>query len=199
MDPQEQLFRAKAKRLLRQRARGMRSSIPKSGVARRSAQICERLLQLDAFNDATSVALFWPIIERNEVDLRALDSALRERGCSIAYPAIDPDSHAMTFRRVDDVALLADRGMRFHEPSPDAPTAAELEVIVVPGLMFDALGHRIGYGGGYYDRALAQHPETLSIGVAFQFQLGSDLPSLEHDVAVRVVVTDERSIHVAAG
>lgn len=82
---------------------------------------------------------------------------------------------------------------------PDStPTAAEpsdldsVDVAVVPGLAFTIDGRRLGQGGGWYDRVLAQlAPTATTIGVCFSQQLVDDLPTEEHDVVLDRVVTDE--------
>lgn len=197
MDPQEESLRQQAKVLLRRRARGLRGSMPREGIAARSQAIVATLLELEAVKGARRIALFWPMTARKEVDLQAADRALREAGATIAYPSIDPVSRRMDFRAVDDTSQLEERGMRFSEPPRDAPVVAELDVVVVPGLLFDPRGYRIGYGGGFYDAALPRYcPPGKAIGVAFDFQLGSELPNVAHDVAVDVVVTDTRVLHV---
>jgi 5-formyltetrahydrofolate cyclo-ligase len=195
----ETALRHGAKAMMRKRARALRGSMPSQALAARSARICERLLDLASFRGKPRVALFWPIEGRNEVDLRSIDVELRRRGGSIHYPSIDPEDRRMCFRLVSDVAELVDRGMRFCEPPPQAPEAEALDVIVVPGLMFDARGYRIGYGGGYYDRTLPAHcPPATAIGVAYDFQLAADVPNTEGDVPVDALVTDSRVIRAGS-
>src|SRR6202044_771632 len=117
-------------------------------------------------------------------DLRALDGRLRAQGKRIAYPSIDPDTRVMTFRLVDDPASLEERGLGFREPAPPPPEAPSLDVIIVPALQIDPLGHRIGYGAGFYDRTLPRFcPPALAVGVAFSFQLIAEVPVTEGDVA----------------
>ena len=142
----ELALRYRAKAVLRQRARGLRNSIPADAIADRSARIAAHIEALPEVARAGSVALFWPIEGRNEVDLRALDARLREQEKRVAYPSIDPDTRVMTFRFVDDPEVMEERGLGFREPAFDAPEAASLDVIVVPALQIDARGHRIGYG-----------------------------------------------------
>jgi 5-formyltetrahydrofolate cyclo-ligase len=144
--------------------------------------------------DARRVALFWPITRLKEVDLRAADSALRERGVTVAYPAIEADSRVMRFHVVDDVSELTDSELGFMAPPSTAPIAESLDVVVVPGLAFDSRGYRIGYGGGFYDQALPRcRPPAVAVGVAFDFQLAADIPfDDEYDIPVDVVVTDRR-------
>ncbi len=199
LDPAlERELRYRAKGVLRQRARALRNSLPREVVAERSRRITSRLAELPAVAAAATVALFWPIEGRNEVDLRGLDATLRARGARLAYPSIDAETRVMTFRFVDDPLLLAERGLGFREPDPLAPEAAALDVIVVPALQIDGRGHRIGYGAGFYDRALPRFaPPAVTVGVAFTFQLIAEVPVTDGDVPLALVVTDERVLEPA--
>jgi 5-formyltetrahydrofolate cyclo-ligase len=195
----ELALRDRAKAVLRQRARALRGSIPREAALARSARIAARLEALPEVAGASTVALFWPIEGRNEVDLTALDARLRAAGKRVAYPAIDPETRVMTFRFIDDPALLEERGLGFREPDAEAPEAPALDVIVVPALQVDGRGHRIGYGAGFYDRTLPRFaPPARAIAVAFDFQLIAEVPITEGDVAVSLVVTDEKVIDPAA-
>jgi 5-formyltetrahydrofolate cyclo-ligase len=188
-------FVMRAKAMMRKRFRSHRQSLPPAAVAERSSAVVARFLAHEAVSAARSVALFWPIERFKEVDLRAADAALRARGVAIAYPAIDPESNAMSFHLATPEAMVASGPLGFLAPALDAPRPERLDVIAVPGLAFDDARYRIGYGGGYYDRALpAWRPPAFAIGVAFHFQLAVDLPRTAHDVAVDVVLTDERTL-----
>jgi 5-formyltetrahydrofolate cyclo-ligase len=178
--------------------RGLRRAAAASACAERSARIVARLEALAAMTTAKSVALFWPIEERNEIDLRPLDATLRARGVTVAYPSIDRDAGTMTFRVTADPEILDERGYGFREPPLDAPEATSVEVIVVPALALDSRGHRLGYGAGYYDRTLPTYPRTVTIGVAFDYGLLVEIPEIPTDVAVQWVVTDARTIEIAA-
>lgn len=172
--------------------------MPPAALAARSAQIVSTLLALPALARAGSVALFWPIVARNEVDLRPADAALRAQGKRVAYPSIDPDTNEMRFRWVAHPEAMEERGRGFADPGPDAPEVDAVDVIVVPALQVDPRGYRIGYGAGYYDRTLPRYrPPALAMVVAYDFQLAQDLPVTEGDVAVDMVVTDQRVIEVA--
>jgi len=179
--------------------RGLRNTHPAAVCSEKSRAIVERLTKLPEIERATSVALFWPIEARHEVDLRSLDTLLRARGVEVYYPAIDPETQAMTFRRTDDVSALADLTFGFAAPPKEAPEAPTngLDVIVVPALVLAPSGHRIGYGAGYYDRALRLFlPYSVTIGVAYDFQILAEVPVTEGDVAVDIVVTDAQSFEV---
>jgi 5-formyltetrahydrofolate cyclo-ligase len=189
----EEFLRIKVKAELRKRLRGVRKAMPVEAALERSAKILAKLEAHPAVVAAKSIALFWPIAARKEVDLRAFDASLRKRSVRVAYPAIDPESDVMTFRFVDDLAALEEQGYGFAEPPADAPHAAELDVVIVPAVAVDPTGHRIGYGAGYYDRTLPRYaPPATSIAVAYDWQLVAEVPATDHDVRVGFVVTDMR-------
>jgi 5-formyltetrahydrofolate cyclo-ligase len=188
-------IRHRVKAEMRKRIRGLRATAPLDACKKRSLAIIERLEAHDVIKSATSVALFWPIEARHEVDLRDFDLSLRARGVRVAYPSIDPETREMTFRFVDDVTTLDERGLGFAEPSFDAPLCgpSDLTVIIVPAIAIAPTGHRIGYGAGFYDRALPDFaPPAITIGVAYDYQLVAEVPTTEGDVALDWIATDTR-------
>jgi 5-formyltetrahydrofolate cyclo-ligase len=196
----EELLRRRVKAELRSRMRALRGALPAAACARKSSQIVERLETLDVIARARSVALFWPIEDRHEVDLRAFDLRLRSRSIRIAYPRLE-EAGAMTFRFVGDVDALVPRELGLREPSSSERLAlgGELDVIVVPALAVDPRGHRIGYGVGHYDRALpAIVPPGVIVVVAFDFQLVAETPETAGDVAGAWIVTDRRVLAATA-
>ena len=195
----EDVLRARVKTELRKRMRGLRKSTPASVIAAKSELIVNLLTEIKAVDLARGVALFWPIAERHEIDLRALDAWLRAKGKQLAYPSINPETRNMVFRWVSNVAELEERGLGFFEPPCSAPLAKEgLDAIVVPSLAIDPSGARLGYGAGFYDRALRALRDhegwsaVVTIGVAFDFQYVSELPVLPHDERVQLIVTESR-------
>src|ERR1017187_5590932 len=141
----EDVLRRRVKAELRKRMRGLRKALPATAGAARSARIIERLVELEPIARAGAVALFWPIEERHEVDLRALDARLRERGVRVAYPAVDPETGAMTFRFVEHPDAMLEQGFGFREPAMREAEAApgDVDVVVVPALAVDPRGPRI--------------------------------------------------------
>jgi 5-formyltetrahydrofolate cyclo-ligase len=201
----EDVLRRRVKGELRKRLRGLRKTTPPEACAERSKLIVAALLEQPALSStlarggAPTVALFWPMMERHEVDLRPLDAALRAKGAKVAYPAIAEDGD-MVFRIVLDPSAMVERGHMFAEPGEeealvggDGRDLSSIDVMVVPALAVDPSGHRIGYGAGYYDRALARlSPTQVTIAVAYDFQLISEVPVTAGDLAVGFIVTDHR-------
>jgi 5-formyltetrahydrofolate cyclo-ligase len=197
--PPDDVLRRRVKAEIRKRMRGLRKTTPESACKERSGLLTGRLIELDALRSVKTIALFWPMEERHEVDLRAADEALRARGIRIAYPTI-LETGEMVFGFVDDVHTMEPHPMGFL--APKAPVAAamlatQLDAIVVPAIAIDPLGHRIGYGAGYYDRALAAHPRAVTVGVAFDFQLIPEVPATDTDVRVGWILTDRRVLRAS--
>lgn len=195
----DDFIRLKVKAELRKRLRGVRKTTPLEACAERSRALIERLETHPDMLRAKSVALFWPIVSKHEVDLRELDTRLRARGVRIAYPAIDADTNVMTMRFVDDANALVEKGFGFMEPAEGAPEALALDLLVVPAIAVDPTGHRIGYGAGYYDRTLPRYaPPAVTIVVAFDWQLVAEVPAMETDVRCQWVLTDVRSFDASS-
>ncbi len=194
----ERILRARAKAALRRRMRGLRASVPASGRASRSERILERLLALPELERAKHVGLFWPMVERAEIDLRPLDRSLREAGKIIGYPCTreDAEGRVEPTLRIAAPEDLAERGSIYLEPPSDAPELPldESTLIVTPALALTPTGDRLGYGIGFYDRLLSRSvPPGIAVGIAFDFQIVGELPTTEGDVPVTLVITETRS------
>ena len=190
-----------AKQELRKRMRAVRTAHPTETLLTRSRAIVARALQLPAFADARSVALFFPMADRKEVDLRDLDAEARRLGKRVYYPFLEARGEALVsgLRLTTALGDLAERGQRFLEPPPEAAeaTRGEVDLIFVPALAVAPTGHRLGYGAGFYDSLLPDVcPPGVAVAVAYDFQLLVELPILPYDVACGVVLTDARTITV---
>lgn len=206
MDPVDADTRAylahKAKQQIRARMRSLRAAMSADAAEQRSAAICARLADLAEFAQASAVGLFWPMEQRREVDLRALDKSAREHGKRVYYPYMTPNAGGFEtgFRLVTAVEQLVDRGQRFAEPPSEAPHAerGQIDLIVVPALAIASDGHRLGYGAGFYDVTLPDFcPPALTVAVAYDFQLLGELPILDTDVRCNFVVTDAKTFAAA--
>lgn len=197
--PEDASLAVTVKKELRKRMRGLRNTASRESCTERSDRIATRVLaELEAMG-ATHVALFAAIPERNEVDLERVDRECRALGRSVYYPSID-EARVMKLRLAPDFAAMEEQGLGFREPGPHAPLAERVDAIVVPSLAVDLAGHRLGYGAGFYDRMIPLYaPPAKTLVVAFDYQVLVDLPSLEHDVACNVVITDARLERVHRG
>ncbi|AYG60320.1 5-formyltetrahydrofolate cyclo-ligase [Rhizobium jaguaris] len=136
------------------------------------------------------VSGFLPI--RSEVDIRPLMARLRERGARLCVPVI-LDKRTIVFRELVPGAPLVSSGFGTAGPGPEA-AVLDPQIMLVPLSAFDSTGHRIGYGAGYYDRAIDQlHQKGLNprlIGIAFDCQEVPSVPAEPHDVRLDAILTE---------
>ena len=194
----------RAKRQLRTRMRALRAAHPEKARAERSLRVVERVTALPEFRGAKGIALFASLVDGGEVDLGPLDAAARAAGKRVYYPTVERkgDSEHTALAEVRAVSELAARGRRFAEPPEGAARAerGDVELVVVPALAVAATGHRLGYGGGFYDAMLPDFcPPGVAVVVAFDFQLVAELPTEPHDVRCELVVTDARTLAASPG
>ena len=125
----------------------------------------------------------------DEADPALLLERLVELGCHIAYPRVVGKGAALEFHRVPDGEVLAPGAFGIHEPLDIWPRVVP-SVLLVPLLAFDASGHRLGYGGGFYDRTLALL-KVPAIGIAYAGQEGASLPGEPHDRTLDMILTEQ--------
>ncbi|MGZ5934738.1 MAG: 5-formyltetrahydrofolate cyclo-ligase [Rhizomicrobium sp.] len=133
------------------------------------------------------VAGYHPI--RDEADPRALMSALSALGHPLALPCVVAARSALVFRKWKMGDPMAPNTYGIAEPLASAPEVMP-GAVLVPLLAFDAEGHRLGYGGGYYDRTFDRLPGMRLIGVAYAGQEVATVPREEHDHPLDMVVTE---------
>ena len=141
-----------------------------------------------------TVSGYWPTAD--EADPLPLLGTLRARGHAVALPRVAGKSRTPLAFHIygEDVALLPGR-MGLFEPGTDW-TRAIPSVLIVPLLAFDARGHRLGYGAGYYDATLADLRRShgaVAVGYAYEGQEVHDVPHDEHDQRLDWIVTENGS------
>ena len=182
---------------LRARARAARDAIAPAvraaAAAAAAAAVDRALADLPA---GAVVALYAPI--RSELPTGDVAAAAAARGLVLAYPRVVPGDRVLAFHRVPAEALAAGH-LGIPEPDPAAPAVdpADLAAIVVPGLVFDRRGYRLGWGGGHYDATLPRAAHALRVGLAFEQQLVERLPIQPHDCPVHLIAT-EVALHPGA-
>ena len=124
-----------------------------------------------------------------EADPSLLLARLVELGCRVAFPRVAGKGQPLDFHHVPDGDVLGPGRFGLREPLQDWPRARP-DMLLVPLLAFDAEGHRLGYGGGFYDRTLA-HLKVPAIGIAYAGQEAASLPRGPHDMALTMVVTEQ--------
>jgi 5-formyltetrahydrofolate cyclo-ligase len=195
LDQAEQRLRMQAKAELRTRIRGLRRVMPEAACAARSQAICERLVALPAFERARAVIGYAAF--RKEADPGAALRVAASAGKRVGLPRVADDG-SLSLHAYAEGDALEPSGYGILEPlaSARAIADAEVELIIVPALVVDARGHRIGYGEGFYDRLLPRLPGAFKVVIAYDFQLLAETPDTHRDVPVDCVVTDTRVLMV---
>ena len=115
-----------------------------------------------------------------------LEQALRD-GKKVAVPKCYGDE--MKFIYLDDLTKVSKGYAGIPEPIADEPVAHdETALVLMPGLAFDPQGHRIGYGGGFYDKFLSREPNHPTLALCYDFQMLPHLDTEEHDIPVDTVL-----------
>jgi 5-formyltetrahydrofolate cyclo-ligase len=178
-----------AKRAARVWARGVRAGCdPALG-----AVLSEHVLRDCPPPPGVVVSGFWPI--GSEIDVRPLLLALHERGHPIALPVTPRRGEPLSFRRWHPGGVLQPEPFGTMRPTGEECVPA---FVLVPLLAFDRHGHRLGYGGGYYDRTLAGLPGAFALGCGYAAQEMAAVPAAAYDVRLDAVAT-ERGVVLCAG
>ncbi|KAF0279300.1 5-formyltetrahydrofolate cyclo-ligase [Spiribacter aquaticus] len=184
---------------LRRRLRARRRRLRGRAARRAAALATRRLTALDGWQRARHIGIYWPA--DGEIDTRPLIAAATRAGKHVYLPVIRSSPGDLAFRRHRPGDPLQ-RG-RFGLPIPPRARApqrrlAGLDLLVMPLVGFDAAGHRLGMGGGFYDRTLAGRGRCrrpLRVGLAYACQQHPAIPHDRWDQRLDRVVTD-RTVHV---
>lgn len=156
--------------------------------------IHERLFNLDAWQTAKTVAV--TVSMGSEIDTREIIEKAWEEGKTVVVPKCLPKERHLDFRTITTYDNLETVYYGLLEPKVTETASIhkmEIDLIIVPGLMFDTEGYRIGFGGGYYDRFLVD-ATAVKVAQAFDVQIIENLPRETHDIPVDRILTPSRSI-----
>lgn len=171
-----------------------RSQLTESELNNASLQVLDNLQTFLQLDSAKHVACFLDF--RNEIPMRPIIDHLKSQGKKVYIPKADFKQKVMTFHELTDYNSLTLSKFGIEEPDPEVnpPIDADLpQVVLCPGVAFTKDCHRMGYGGGFYDRYLASRPtKPLTIGIALDLQIVESMPLESHDVALDHVVTPSR-------
>jgi 5-formyltetrahydrofolate cyclo-ligase len=184
----------KAKTLLRDAVRARLQGLSAAARAGSSAKLCARLRNQKVWQQAKAVLLFAPLAD--EPDIWPLLNEALATNKTVVLPSFVPGTNVYTARRILDPArdlVVGKFGIR--EPADLSPEMQlnQLDLVLVPGVAFDARGGRLGRGRGFYDRLLANVRGT-KCGVAFDEQLVAVVPVGPLDIPLNCILTPTRWI-----
>ncbi|MBI2542481.1 5-formyltetrahydrofolate cyclo-ligase [Candidatus Woesearchaeota archaeon] len=167
-----------------------RGSLDKNQILEKSEQIKKRLLGLEQYKNSKTIMFF--VSFSSEVYTHSMiGDALKNK--TVVVPKVM--HHGIEPSVIIDFDSLIQGKFGILEPIEAMSIAYKnIGLVLVPGIVFDKTGHRIGYGFGYYDRFLAKVPKAIKIGLAFDFQLVDKIARETHDVPVDFIVTEERVV-----
>lgn len=148
---------------------------------------CTKLQSHPRIAAAKTILLYYPLPD--EVDVRPLIDTLVLQGKRVLLPKVISDSE-LTLHLYRSKADLVKGAFGIMEPTSEEISPNYIEdtaVAIVPGMAFDAKGHRLGRGKGYYDRLLSRIPYIYKVGVCFHFQILKDIPTDPHDIVMNEI------------
>jgi len=180
------------KRRLRKHVKQLLAAMSPEEAAARSRKACALLLELPEYARAQSVMLYAPIA--GEIDCLEIALDAWQRDTTVLLPRVSLEQRhmiAVRCRSLDDEMTIGSFGIR--EPARGEPwPIEEIDFIVTPALAYDRQGNRLGRGGGFYDRFLAQPGRRgVACGLAFAQQVVDEVPADSRDQRVDMLVTDE--------
>jgi len=176
------------KKALRREISAQKRAMTSEEIEQASLRLAERLFKTDAYQHAHSI--YGYLSYNQEVRTESILRRAIQDGKRVAVPKVFGET--MKFLWLDDLSLVAPGYFDIPEPIEDGPEADdELALILMPGLAFDPQGHRLGYGGGFYDRYLAEHHDHKLVALCYDFQMFDHLDTEEHDIPVDLVIADK--------
>ncbi len=190
------------KKSLRTSILARRNTLSHEERYQKSMLITRKLFDLEEFHKLSSILFY--VAARSEVQTEDMIKQAIKQGKRVLVPITDTENKRLFISELHDFDIELAKGaygiMEPMEIYQRFVSLSEVEMIIVPGVAFDRQGYRIGYGGGYYDRMLESIPQkhkdtkVCLVGVCFECQLIDAIPIESHDMAVEIIITEERII-----
>ena len=173
------------KQELRKAIRQRKRAMTPEEIESRSQALCRKFLESDDYQKAKTIYGYLPYNQEVRT-VPILERALAD-GKRVAVPKVYGDE--MKFIYLEDLTQVAVGYAGIPEPIADGPVAQDTDALVLmPGLAFDPQGHRIGYGGGFYDKFLSREPGHKTVALCYEFQMVQHLQTEEFDIPVDTVI-----------
>lgn len=194
------------KKEVREEFKLLRARQPREEALAKSAQIQGILFELPEFRKAKTPSFYVTKPGSGEVETERMIKASLRMGKRVLLPIVEKMAKRLVLSELRDFDTELAPGA-FNVPEPKSSyrrpmPARECDLIIVPGIVFDLHGYRLGFGGGYYDRLLREIASLKLgipfVGLAYELQVVDRLPHTCHDVAVHILVTEERVLRFRA-
>lgn len=173
------------KQALRKAIREKKRAMTESEIVFKSEELGRLFVASEAYKQAKTIYGYLPY--NQEVRTTAMLQKALDDGKRVAVPKCYGDE--MRFIYLDDLSKVEKGYCNIPEPIEDGPIADDpTALVLMPGLAFDPQGHRMGYGGGYYDKFLAAEPNHPTLALCYDFQMMEHLETEAHDIPVDFVI-----------
>ncbi|MGD9551656.1 MAG: 5-formyltetrahydrofolate cyclo-ligase [Candidatus Caldatribacteriota bacterium] len=187
------------KEAIRRRMLLKRKKLSAEYILKNSKIIADNLMKLDIYQQSTNIMLYvatksevqtWEIIKSAQKDKKNIFIPLIIRGSNMVFPSLVKDFEKELIR--GDLGIFQPSKEFYRLCPPNI-----LDLVIVPGVAFTVQGYRLGRGGGYYDHFLSQlEPRTISVALAFEMQILTEIPVEEKDIPVDYIITEKRIIKI---
>lgn len=173
------------KATLRKEIREKKRAMTQEQIAAASQELARLFFASELYRNAKAIYGYLPYNQEVRT-VPILEQAIRD-GKRVAVPKVCGDT--MNFIWMEDLSAVSNGYAGIPEPIADGPIADDpTALVLMPGLAFDPQGHRIGYGGGFYDKFLASEPDHPTLALCYAFQMREYLPTEEFDKNVDCVL-----------
>lgn len=173
------------KQVLRKQIREQKRAMTEEQIVEKSEKLATLFAASQAYKDAKTIYGYLPY--NQEVRTVSMLQRALDEGKKVAVPKCYGDE--MRFIYLDDLSKVEKGYCGIPEPIADEPIADDKTALVLmPGLAFDPQGHRMGYGGGFYDKFLAAEPNHPTLALCYDFQMLPHLETEDHDIPVDTVL-----------
>lgn len=170
---------------LRKQIRERKRAMSEEEIAMRSEKLAELFVASEIYKNAKTIYGYLPYNQEVRT-VPMLERAMQD-GKRVAVPKVYGEE--MKFLYMTDLNRVEKGYAGIPEPMGDEPIAQDpTALVLMPGLAFDREGHRIGYGGGFYDRFLAEEPDHPTLALCYEFQMVEQIPTEAFDIPVDQVL-----------
>ncbi len=195
MMQEEKETKKSLKKSLRKEVKALRAAHTDAEIHRMSLEVRDRILTLPEYRKAEVIYAY--VDCKHEVETSDIIRAAWADGKRVAVPKVIGSD--MKFFYITSLTEDLEEGyFGIREPlekhAADEKRDEEKALMLMPGVAFDEERHRIGYGGGFYDRFLEAHPKLAKVALAFEFQVKEEVPYEAFDICPEKIVTEKRVI-----
>lgn len=153
--------------------------------------ILKGICNLPEFKKAKNILFYTPI--KGEVDI----SKILKKSKTKRFVLSRINGNKLDLHYIKDLSQTKENKFKILEPQKNLPKAKpqDIDLAIIPGVVFSDNGHRIGYGKGFYDRFLKK-TLAVKIGVAYRFQIVKNIPGEKHDVPMEIIITENKTMRI---